>query len=110
MEFVNGNGKTKKCKSWERKGLASLNDFKSAAGTHFVKEMKPVICESQSPTKTGDGCESTANADSHQPSKRYLGDKKITPMFSVPPMVRKGLEMMDVNGGAGGTDKTFVFL
>ncbi|CAJ0592158.1 unnamed protein product [Cylicocyclus nassatus] len=103
MEFVNGNGKTKKCKSWERKGLASLNDFKMASGAHIVKEMKPVI-SSQSPMKS-EALEDV-HSDNSQPPKRYLGNKKITPTFSVPPMVRKGLEMMDVNGGAGAQTST----
>ncbi|KHJ87926.1 ATPase, AAA family, partial [Oesophagostomum dentatum] len=102
VEFVNGNGKGKKCKSWERKGLASLADFKMASGNEIIKEMKSVICESQNPSSSDtDKHEEGAHAENPHGIKRYLGTKKITPTFSVPPMIRKGLEMMDVNGGSG---------
>ncbi|RCN50595.1 ATPase, AAA family [Ancylostoma caninum] len=102
MEFVSSNAKPKKTKGWERKGLASLSDFKMASGSQVVKEMKQVICESQTITNSGSSAhEDGSNMDGAQAPKRYLGNKKITPSFNVPPMIRKGLEMMDVNGGSG---------
>ncbi|KAL6741153.1 hypothetical protein Aduo_014434 [Ancylostoma duodenale] len=73
-----------------------------ASGSQVVKEMKQVICESQTITNPGRSAhEDGSNMEGAQAPKRYLGNKKITPSFNVPPMVRKGLEIMDVNGGSG---------
>ncbi|KAK6026633.1 ATPase, AAA family [Ostertagia ostertagi] len=92
MQLVNG-GKPKKPKCWERQGLASIEDFKMASGGEIVKEMKQVVIEESNSKRQSSEC--------GEVSKRYLGNKRITPAFNAPPMVKKALQMMDVSGGSG---------
>ncbi|XGW02504.1 hypothetical protein V3C99_014496 [Haemonchus contortus] len=99
MQLVNG-GKTKKPKSWEK--LSSLADFKMASGGEIVKEMKQVVTEEENSNDKGSHDHvAPTTSEGGEVSKRYLGNKRITPAFNPPPMVKKALEMMDVNGGSG---------
>ncbi|WKY10681.1 hypothetical protein Q1695_002779 [Nippostrongylus brasiliensis] len=94
MEAING-GKPKK-KKWEKQGLASIDDFKMASGGGVVKEMKQVVSDENKSSQ-----EKISDSEGGEGPKRYLGNKKITPTFNAPPMVKKAMEMMDVSGGSG---------
>lgn len=97
LEMASGI-KHKKAKCWEKQGLASMSDFKMANGGEVVKEMKQVVAEDGN-IKNAE--EAAGNGSGGEVSKRYLGNKKITPAFQAPPMVKKALQMMDVSGGSG---------
>uniref|UniRef100_A0A1I7XKT1 Fidgetin-like protein 1 n=1 Tax=Heterorhabditis bacteriophora TaxID=37862 RepID=A0A1I7XKT1_HETBA len=113
--------KEKRPKPWERRGLASLNDFKMASGQGIVKEMKPVLQQNETSDvnievpshkeSQSDTVHCTGGSNSGQ--KRYMGNKlnmfrKMTPSFNAPPIIRKGLEAMAMN--AGGSDEAITGL
>ncbi|KAJ1368210.1 hypothetical protein KIN20_029290 [Parelaphostrongylus tenuis] len=102
MEMLIG-GKPKKSKCWEKQGIASINDFKMASGGDIVKEMKQVVCDRENISDvTGTvGGFAPPSSENVEISKRYLGTKKVTPVFSAPPPIKRALHMMDIGGGSG---------